>query len=100
MVIRDGQRPRSFLGDPCSSIGSVFMLQRTCIDGLDMRSLARRLLLLVVTAVFGLLVFDVGRLILATSREASIDAVRIRNAMVAELGDPSQTNWQPSAMPG
>lgn len=64
-----------------------------------MRSLARGLLLLVVTAVFGLLVFDVGRLILATSREASIDAVRIRNAMVAELGDPSQTNWQPSAAP-
>jgi hypothetical protein len=47
----------------------------------------------------GLLVFDVGRLLLATSREASIDAIRIRNAMVAELGDPSQTNWRPSAAP-
>jgi hypothetical protein len=43
--------------------------------------------------------FDVGRLVLAPTREASIDAVRIRNAMVAEVGDPGQTDWPPSAIP-
>jgi hypothetical protein len=46
-----------------------------------------------------ILSFDVGRLVLAPTREASIDAVRIRNAMVAELGEPSQTDWSPSAVP-
>jgi len=42
---------------------------------------------------------DVGRLVLAPTREASIDAVRIRNAMVAELGSPAQTDWRPQAVP-
>lgn len=45
------------------------------------------------------LCFDLGRLVLAPTREASIDAVRIRNAMVAELGEPAETNWTPSAVP-
>lgn len=42
---------------------------------------------------------DIGRLILAPTREASIDAVRIRNALVAELGEPAETDWTPSAIP-
>ena len=46
-----------------------------------------------------ILSFDVGRLVLAPTREASIDAVRIRNAMVAELGEPTETEWPPSAIP-
>lgn len=49
--------------------------------------------------VLALLCLDVGRLILAPSRDASIDAVRIRNAMVAELGDPAQTEWGPDRIP-
>lgn len=45
------------------------------------------------------LCLDVGRLVLAPTREASIDAVRIRNAMVAELGEPDRTQWRPEAVP-
>ena len=45
------------------------------------------------------LCLDVGRLVLAPTREASKDAVRIRNAMVAELGEPIETDWPPSAVP-
>ena len=54
---------------------------------------------LALAALLAILSFDVGRLVLAPSREASIDAVRIRNAMVAELGAPAQTDWTPSAIP-
>jgi hypothetical protein len=46
-----------------------------------------------------LLCLDVGRLVLAPTRAASIDAVRIRNAMVADLGEPSQTDWTPDTIP-
>lgn len=46
-----------------------------------------------------LLCLDVGRLVLVPTREASIDAVRIRNAMVAELGEPVQTDWTPDTIP-
>lgn len=42
---------------------------------------------------------DVGRLALAPTRDASIEAVRIRNAMVAELGSPADTEWRPDAVP-
>src|SRR5688572_18678565 len=45
------------------------------------------------------LCLDVGRLVLAPTREDSVNAVRIRNAMVAELGQPRQTDWPPSAIP-
>jgi hypothetical protein len=50
-------------------------------------------------AVLLVLCIDIGRLALAPTREASIDAVRIRNAMVAELGDPAETDWPPNAPP-
>lgn len=46
-----------------------------------------------------LLCLDVGRLVLAPTRDASIDAVRIRNAMVARLGEPAQTAWTPDSIP-
>ncbi len=49
--------------------------------------------------VLTILCLDVGRLVLAPTREASIDAIRIRNAMVAELGAPAQTEWTPDAIP-
>lgn len=49
--------------------------------------------------IFLALSVDVGRLVLAPTWEASIDAVRIRNAMVAELGTPAATEWQPSQVP-
>lgn len=42
---------------------------------------------------------DLGRLVLAPTRDASIDAVRIRNAMVAEVGTLAETQWSPSAVP-
>jgi hypothetical protein len=45
------------------------------------------------------LCLDMSRLVLAPTREASIDAVRIRNAMVAELGRPAQSDWKPSGVP-
>ena len=52
--------------------------------------------------VLGLLAFlsvDLGRLVLAPTREDSTDAVRIRNAMVAKLGTPDATAWTPGAVP-
>lgn len=54
---------------------------------------------IVMAMLLAILGFDIGRLVLAPSRAASIDAVRIRNAMVAQLGDPAQTDWQPDAVP-
>jgi hypothetical protein len=64
-----------------------------------MRIRGRTIIPIVLAILVALLCFDVGRLVLASSREASIDAVRIRNAMVAELGEPAQTDWEPSAIP-
>lgn len=59
----------------------------------------RFVLLIVVLGVLAFLSFDIGRLVLAPSRDASIAAVRIRNAMVANLGHPDQTQWSPAAIP-
>lgn len=59
-----------------------------------------RLVLLALFAVpFLLVTLHLGRMVLAPSRDASIDAVRVRNALVIELGLPSETNWPPSAVP-
>ena len=41
----------------------------------------------------------IGRLVLAPSRDASIDAVRVRNSLVVELGVPGDEIWNPSAVP-
>lgn len=59
----------------------------------------RFILLIVVLGVLAVLSFDIGRLVLAPSRDASIAAVRIRNAMVSSLGHPDQTQWSPAAIP-
>lgn len=64
-----------------------------------MRSYWRTVVLLVLAAVLAILCIDVGRLALAPTRDASIDAVRIRNAMVAEWGEPAQTEWRPTTIP-
>lgn len=59
-----------------------------------------RLAVLLVLAVLLLVLgMDVGRLVLAPTREDSVDAVRIRNAMVARLGTPADTDWDPAAVP-
>jgi hypothetical protein len=63
------------------------------------RRLVRILVPLGAAMLLTVLALNVGRLVLAPTRDASIDAVRIRNAMVAELGEPDQTNWTPSAVP-
>jgi len=63
------------------------------------RRWARILVPLGAAMLLTVLALNVGRLVLAPTRDASIDAVRIRNAMVAELGDPDQTNWSPSEIP-
>jgi hypothetical protein len=54
---------------------------------------------IVLVALLLALGLDVGRLLLAPTREASVDAVRVRNAMVAQLGTPAQTAWRPDAVP-
>ena len=64
-----------------------------------MRPKFRTLVPAVLALIFVVLLFDLGRLALAPTREASIDAVRIRNAMVAELGRPAETDWTPGAVP-
>lgn len=61
--------------------------------------LARIAIAAVLALVLALLSYDVARLVLAPTRDASIDAVRIRNAMVAERGRPAQTEWRPEAVP-
>src|SRR3990170_1380862 len=65
----------------------------------QMSSIARMAVLLVLAALLLALGLDVGRLLLAPTREASIDAVRVRNAMVAQLGTPAETEWRPDAVP-
>jgi len=42
---------------------------------------------------------NLGRLVLALDRNASIDAVRVRNSMVTELGQPIDVDWSPNAAP-
>lgn len=64
-----------------------------------MKAIFRALISSVLAIVLIVLCLDVGRLVLAPTREASIDAVRIRNAMVAELGRPAQTDWPPGSIP-
>ena len=54
---------------------------------------------IVLAGLLGLLLLDIGRLVLAPSLQASIDAVRVRNALVSELGTAEQTDWTPSAVP-
>jgi hypothetical protein len=65
-----------------------------------MSLIARLTVALVLLALLLVLSLDVGRLVLAPTRADSIDAIRIRNAMVAELGTPAETNWRPGAVPG
>lgn len=64
-----------------------------------MRAYTRIAVPVILAVLLAILGLDVGRLVLAPTRDASIDAVRIRNAMVAELGEPAQTDWQPNAIP-
>lgn len=64
-----------------------------------MRPYMRTAVLTICAVLLAALCLDVGRLALAPTREASIDAVRIRNAMVAELGEPGETDWPPTAIP-
>ncbi|WP_193369767.1 transglutaminase domain-containing protein [Pelagibius marinus] len=64
-----------------------------------MTAIARIAVPIVLVTLLLVLSLDVGRLVLAPTREASIDAVRIRNAMVAELGSPAQTTWRPDRIP-
>lgn len=64
-----------------------------------MRPFTRLAVPVLLAAALVLLCLDVGRLALAPTREASIDAVRIRNAMVAELGRPGDTAWTPETVP-
>ncbi len=40
-----------------------------------------------------------GRMVLAPTRDASIDAVRVRNALVVDLGSAADVNWAPEAPP-
>lgn len=64
-----------------------------------MRAIVRVAIPIVLAALLLALGLDVGRLLLAPTREASVDAVRIRNAMVAQLGTPAETEWSPDAVP-
>lgn len=64
-----------------------------------MRWLTRFAVPVVLAVLLLALSLDIGRLVLAPTRAASIDAVRIRNAMVAELGEPAETAWRPDAVP-
>lgn len=64
-----------------------------------MRAIVRVLIPVVLAVLLLALGVDVGRLLLAPTREDSIDAVRIRNAMVARLGTPAETDWPPDAVP-
>lgn len=64
-----------------------------------MNLIARLTVVIVLLVLLLALSLDVGRLVLAPTREASIDAIRIRNAMVAELGAPADTEWRPEAVP-
>lgn len=64
-----------------------------------MKVSALNVALAVLAGLFIVLCLDIGRLALTPTREASIDAVRIRNAIVAELGQPADTDWQPDAVP-
>jgi hypothetical protein len=64
-----------------------------------MRRIARIAVPIVLVVLLLVLCLDIGRLALAPTREASIDAVRIRNAMVAEMGSAAETVWSPSEVP-
>ena len=64
-----------------------------------MSLIARLTVVLLLLALLLVLSLDVGRLVLAPTRAASIDAIRIRNAMVAEMGNPAETDWRPDAVP-
>ena len=64
-----------------------------------MPSFSRLLVPIVLVLLLALLAVDLGRLVLAPTREASVDAIRIRNAMVAEMGSAEQTRWQPGGVP-
>ena len=59
-----------------------------------------RIVLFVITVTVVLAItLHLGRLVLALDRNASIDAVRVRNSMVAELGQPIDVDWSPNAVP-
>lgn len=64
-----------------------------------MSSIARLVVLVVLAVLLLALGVDVGRLVLAPTRQDSIDAVRVRNAMVAQLGSSAETEWRPDAVP-
>lgn len=64
-----------------------------------MRPSMRTAILVAAAVLLVVLCLDIGRLVLAPTREASIDAVRIRNAMVAALGEPHDTDWPPNETP-
>ena len=64
-----------------------------------MSRLIRIGLLLIMALVLLAIALHLGRLVLAPTREASIDAVRVRNSLVAELGTPADVAWSPSAVP-
>lgn len=64
-----------------------------------MTSITRLTVLLVLAVLLLVLGWDVGRLVLAPTRADSVDAVRVRNAMVARLGSPAETEWHPDAVP-
>lgn len=43
--------------------------------------------------------FDFGRLALAPTRQASIDAVQVRNSLVSDLGSARDAAWSPRTIP-
>jgi len=64
-----------------------------------MTSILRLAILSALAMLLLVLGLDIGRLVLAPTRQDSIDAVRIRNAMVARLGTPEETEWRPDEVP-
>lgn len=56
-------------------------------------------LLAALTVVVLAVALHLGRLVLAPTRAASIDAVEVRNSLVVELGTPEETGWSPDAVP-
>jgi hypothetical protein len=68
--------------------------------GLSRLGRSTRIVLFVVTVTFVLgIALHFGRLVLALDRDASIDAVRVRNSMVVELGEPGDVAWSPNVIP-
>jgi hypothetical protein len=80
-------------------LGSVHSTPLRGAGSGDMNPNARLAILVVLAALLLVLGLDVGRLVLAPTRGDSIDAVRVRNAMVARLGTPDETEWRPDAVP-